>query len=109
MIKVENLSKTYEMENGEEIKALNNINLNVEQGEIVGIIGMSGSGKTTLLRILRGVESFDSGKITLDNIEVSSDSSPYYFAKLIQSPLINYLTKNLMEIMAVEFLNFLLK
>jgi methyl coenzyme M reductase system subunit A2 len=89
MITVENLSKTYKMENGEEIEALNDINLNVKQGEIVGIIGMSGSGKSTLLRILRGVEPFDSGKITLDDIEVSSDSTPYYFAKLKKSTAIH--------------------
>ncbi|MGB9978079.1 ATP-binding cassette domain-containing protein [Methanobacterium sp.] len=89
MIKVENLSKTYKIENGGEIEALKDINLNVEEGEVVGIIGMSGSGKTSLLRILRGVESFDSGKITLDGIEVSSDSSPYYFAKLKQATAIH--------------------
>lgn len=89
MIKVESLSKTYKMENGEEIEALNDINLHVEQGEIVGIIGMSGSGKSTLLRILRGVEPFDSGKITLDDIEVSSDSNPYAFAKLKKATAIH--------------------
>ncbi|MEN6292304.1 MAG: ATP-binding cassette domain-containing protein, partial [Methanobacterium sp.] len=89
MIKVENLSKTYKIVNGGEIKALNDINLYVEEGEIVGIIGMSGSGKTSLLRILRGVEPFDSGKITLDGIEVSPDSSPYYFAKLKKATAIH--------------------
>lgn len=89
MIKVKNLSKTYNMENGEEIEALNDINLNVKQGEIVGIIGMSGSGKSTLLRILRGVEPFDSGQITLDDIKVSSDSNPYYFTKLKKATAIH--------------------
>ena len=89
MIQVENLSKTYKIENGEEIKALTDINLNVEQGEIVGIIGMSGSGKTTLLRILRGVEPFDSGKIILDGIEVTPDSSPYYSSKLKKATAIH--------------------
>ena len=73
MIKLENISKSYKLDNGEEISALKNINLEVEDGEILGIIGMSGSGKTSLLRILRGVEKFDSGKITLDDIEVSFD------------------------------------
>lgn len=82
MIKVENLSKNYKLDNGEEISALKNINLEVKDGEILGIIGMSGSGKTSLLRILRGVEKFDEGKIKLDNIEVSSDSSQYYYNKL---------------------------
>jgi len=82
MIKIENLSKTYTLDNGEEISALKNINLEVNDGEILGIIGMSGSGKTSLLRILRGVEKFDSGKITLDDIEVAYDSSQYYHNKL---------------------------
>ena len=89
MINVENLSKTYKIENGGEIEALKNVNLHVKPGEIVGIIGMSGSGKSSLLRILRGVEPFDSGKITLDGIEVSSDSSPYYFAKLKKATAIH--------------------
>jgi len=82
MIKVENLSKSYKLDNGEEISALKNINLEVEDGEILGIIGMSGSGKTSLLRILRGVEKFDNGKITLGDIEVFNDSSQYYYNKL---------------------------
>lgn len=82
MIKVENLSKNYKLDNGEEVTALKNINLEVKDGEILGIIGMSGSGKTSLLRILRGVEKFDDGKITIDDIEVSNDSSQYYYNKL---------------------------
>jgi methyl coenzyme M reductase system, component A2 len=89
MIKVEKLSKTFKMDNGAEVKALDDINFTVNQGEIVGIIGMSGSGKTTLLRILRGVESFDSGDIVLDDIKVSFDSSPYYFTKLKRSTAIH--------------------
>lgn len=89
MIEVENLSKSYEIENGEQIQALKNINFNVKEGEIVGIIGMSGSGKSTLLRILRGVEPFDSGQITLDDIKVSADSTPYYFSKLKKATAIH--------------------
>lgn len=89
MIEVENLSKTYKMDNGDEIKALDDINLKVESGEILGIIGMSGSGKTTLLRVLRGVESFDSGDIILDDIKVSHDSNPYYFTKLKRATAIH--------------------
>lgn len=89
MIEIENLSKTYKMDNGAEIKALDNINLKVESGEILGIIGMSGSGKTTLLRILRGVEPFDEGDIVLDDIKVSHDSNPYYFTKLKRATAIH--------------------
>ncbi|MGB9937199.1 MAG: ATP-binding cassette domain-containing protein [Methanobacterium sp.] len=89
MIEVKNLSKTFKIANGEEIKALKDINLKVNDGEILGIIGMSGSGKSTLLRILRGVEPFDEGEIILDNIKVSSDSTPYYSAKLKKATAIH--------------------
>jgi len=82
MIKVENLSKTYHMEEGPEIKALDQVNLEVKKGEIVGIIGTSGSGKTSLLRILRGVEPFDEGKITIDDVTVTPESTTYYSRKL---------------------------
>ncbi|KAF5073632.1 ABC transporter ATP-binding protein [Methanobacterium aggregans] len=82
MISVENISKTYKMEDGKEIKALDDISLKVDKGEILGIIGMSGSGKSTLLRILRGVEPFDSGEIVMDDFKVAHDSTSYYSRKL---------------------------
>lgn len=89
MIEVKNLSKTFQIENGEKIEALKDINLNVNDGEILGIIGMSGSGKSTLLRILRGVELFDEGEIILDDIKVKSDSTPYYYTKLKKATAIH--------------------
>lgn len=82
MIKVDNLSKTYKVKDGAEIEALKDINLTINRGEIVGIIGMSGSGKSTLLRILRGVESFDAGEIEVGDVKVTPDSNPYQFSKL---------------------------
>jgi methyl coenzyme M reductase system subunit A2 len=82
MIEIKNLSKTFQIDSGEKIEALNNVNLQVKDGEILGIIGISGSGKSTLLRIIRGVEPFDEGHIILDSIEVKPDSTPYYFSKL---------------------------
>lgn len=79
MIKIENLCKSYKADNGDEIPALNNINLEIKKGEIVGVFGTSGSGKTTLLRILRGVEGFDEGSVTLDRYTLKPDSSQFYF------------------------------
>lgn len=61
-IKIENLNKRYK-----NIVACNNINLNINKGEIVSIIGESGSGKSTLLKILAGFETSDSGKFHLNN------------------------------------------
>ena len=89
MIKIEDLSKTYHMEEGPEIKALDQVNLEVKKGEIVGIIGTSGSGKTSLLRILRGVEPFDEGKITVDDVTVTPESTTYYSRKLRKATAIH--------------------
>ena len=89
MIKIENLSKTYHMEEGLEIKALDQVNLEVEKGEIVGIIGTSGSGKTSLLRVLRGVEPFDDGSITIDDVTVTPESTTYYSRKLREATAIH--------------------
>ena len=89
MIKVGNLSKTYQVEEGPGIKALDEVNLEVETGDIVGIIGMSGSGKSTLLRIIRGVESFDQGSISIDDLTVKHDSTPYYSRKLREATAIH--------------------
>ena len=89
MISVKNVSKTYKMKDGAEVKALDDISIDVSKGEILGIIGVSGSGKSTLLRILRGVESFDSGEIMIEDVEVKYDSNPYYFRKLRQATAIH--------------------
>lgn len=64
LIEVKNLSKLYG--SGEaEITALKNINLNIEQGEFVEIVGPSGSGKSTLLHLLGGVDKPSSGEVII--------------------------------------------
>ncbi len=74
MIKIENLTKIYKLNDNNMIKALDNVSFEVEDGEIYGIMGVSGSGKSTILRILRGVESFDEGKIIIDDLEITPDN-----------------------------------
>lgn len=51
---------------------LQNINLNISKGEIHGIIGSSGVGKSTLLRCINGLESYQSGSIMVEGVEVSA-------------------------------------
>lgn len=65
LIEVKNLNKIYG--SGEaEVKALKNINLNIEQGEFVAIVGQSGSGKSTLLHLIGGVDIPSSGEFIID-------------------------------------------
>ena len=82
MIKVENVSKDYELDDGTIVTALKDVSFEVEEGEILGIMGRSGSGKTTILRALRGVEHIDDGSITVDTVSVNGDSSQFYYNEL---------------------------
>ena len=70
MIKLENICKSYEL-SGEKVTALNNINLQIKEGEFVSIIGKSGSGKSTMLNVLGMLDDWDSGEYTLDGIKAS--------------------------------------
>lgn len=70
MIKLENISKTFKF--GEnEIYALKNINLTIQKGEFVAIIGQSGSGKSTLMNILGALDTPSSGSYFIDGREIS--------------------------------------
>ena len=70
LLKIENLKKTYHDAN--DLTVLDNLNLTVEQNEFIGIVGTSGCGKSTLLHIIGGVDKADSGRIFLDDNEISS-------------------------------------
>lgn len=70
-VEFDNVGKTYRM--GEvEINALHNATFQVEQGELVVIVGPSGAGKTTLLNILGGMDMLSAGKVFLDGQEISA-------------------------------------
>ncbi|MFZ3150041.1 MAG: ATP-binding cassette domain-containing protein [Methanothrix sp.] len=74
MLQIENLSKTYRVKD-RDVVALENVSFTTRPGEILGLVGRSGGGKSTLMKILRGMESFDSGTILLDGMTITPDSS----------------------------------
>ena len=64
-LKVEKLTKIYSKKDGDETKALNNLNLEVKEGEIFGLLGPNGAGKTTFLNILAGTVIKNSGNVNV--------------------------------------------
>ncbi|AKP41523.1 TPA: ABC transporter ATP-binding protein [Clostridioides difficile] len=71
ILKCENLTKIYGS-NQTRVTALNNVNLSVQKGDFVSIVGASGSGKSTLLHLLGGVDRPTYGKIYVEDTEISS-------------------------------------
>ena len=74
MIKIQNISKNFSKNNSVEVKAVQNVSLEIERGEFVAIMGASGSGKSTLMNILGCLDRPTSGEYFLDNKEVSKFS-----------------------------------
>ena len=68
MIEFKDVSKVYP--NG--VVGLDNVNLKIEQGEFVAIIGLSGAGKSTLLRTINRMHDITSGTLTVDGLEVKN-------------------------------------
>lgn len=76
MIRVENISKNFN-----KTHALKNVNLEVNKGDIISLIGPSGSGKSTLLRCIHGLEHVDTGKIYMDNEWMNPDDEKKFRAQ----------------------------
>lgn len=70
MIAVKNVSKTFNTLNGK-VEVLKDINFEIDQGDIFGIIGFSGAGKSTLIRCLNGLEKPDFGNIIIGENEIT--------------------------------------
>lgn len=67
MLKIVDLKKKFG-----QVEVLKGISFQIDDGEIGVVLGKSGAGKTTLIRCISGLESFDSGKIVLDDVEIKS-------------------------------------
>ena len=69
MVSIKNLHKSYKMGDSS-LHVLKGIDLNIEEGEMVAIMGSSGSGKSTLLNIIGILDEHDKGEYTLDGVEI---------------------------------------
>ncbi len=99
MIEIKNVSKTY---NGN-IKAIDNLNLEINDGEIVGFIGLNGAGKTTAIKMMTGILVPDTGTITINGYDIVKDS-------LKAKQIIGYIADNpdmFLKLTGIEFINFI--
>ena len=70
LLELKNISKIYG-----ELKALDNVNIKVEKGEWVAIMGPSGSGKSTMMNIIGCMDKPSLGEVLLDGVDISKESS----------------------------------
>ncbi len=70
ILRLEHISKFYE-EGGNRVNILNDVSVEITEGELVVLLGKSGSGKTTLLNLISGIDSPDSGRIEINGKDIS--------------------------------------
>lgn len=86
LVNIEKLTKKYDKTK----VALNNVDLEINQGRIVGLLGSNGSGKTTLIKILAGILSKDEGEILIDGLPIGEQSK----AIVSYLPDVSYINEN---------------
>lgn len=74
MLSVKHLSKTYRNSN---IKAIDDVNLEIEDGDIFGFIGPNGAGKSTTIKCIVGIHGFDEGEITFNGLTLKDNTIEY--------------------------------
>lgn len=90
MIELSRIHKTFNAGKANEVKALSNVSLKINDKEFVVIVGSNGSGKTTLLNIIAGSIFCNEGKILIDNIDVTNlfeYKRSKFIARVFQNPL----------------------
>lgn len=89
MLNIEPLSKTFHAETVHEVRALQNVNLTLEQGSFTAIIGTNGSVKSTLLNAIAGTFEPDAGSLFLDNDNITQwpeYKRAYHIGRVFQNP-----------------------
>lgn len=90
MLTITNVRKTFNKGTINEKKALNGINLHLNPGDFVTIIGGNGAGKSTMLNMIAGVYPIDCGKIEIDGVNISRDPEykrAKYIGRVFQDPM----------------------
>jgi putative tryptophan/tyrosine transport system ATP-binding protein len=90
MIELQDISKIFHKGKVNEVAALNNVSLTIQNEEFAVVVGSNGSGKTTLLNIIAGVEFGTNGKVLINNTDVShipEYKRSQWIARVFQNPL----------------------
>lgn len=99
MIRIENVTKTY----NSAVRAVDNLNLTVNNGEIVGFIGPNGAGKTTTLKMMTGILKPDSGTILINDFDMQKEP-------LKAKQVIGYIADSpdmFLRLKGIEFMNLI--
>jgi D-methionine transport system ATP-binding protein len=72
IVRLERISKTFPGRNGQPVTALREVDLSVQRGSILGVIGRSGAGKSTLIRLVNGLEKPTTGKVIVDGSDIAA-------------------------------------
>ena len=90
MLDIKNVEKTFNPGTINEKKALNNLNLHLEEGDFVTVIGGNGAGKSTMLNMVAGVYPVDCGSIVIDDVDVTrlpEYKRAKYLGRVFQDPM----------------------
>ncbi len=90
MLDIKNVRKTFNINTINEKKALDGIDLHLDSGDFVTVIGGNGAGKSTMLNMIAGVYPIDSGKIEIENVNISrfpEHQRAKYIGRVFQDPM----------------------